>query len=248
MARYDLQISCTTFPKKDIYKKTSHLLLRTSSNRALQIQWTLPACLSTVDMSTSIRDPTTLTEPIKPAFALSQNDLQDIFQYSSSSFGQISIVSRTSRPRGSHLCHILTHYPVPAPTWSSFQTSKTTHAEFNSALVYMNRSCSPTVEIEVYEPDATGVYPGGISGEVRVVGSRDLQAGDEMAWFYPNTEWESPRPFECLCGAEKGVDGKNCIGMQRGSKYLDQKILQPHFLNKHVAALVAERDHKQNGD
>ena len=190
------------------------------------------------------RDPTTLTEPIVPAFPLSQNNLQDIFEYNTSPFGQISIKSRVSRPRGSKLCDIVTHYGIPATTWSSFQTSKTTHAEFNSALVYTNHSCSPTVEIQVYEPDAQGNYPGGVSGEVRVVGDHDLQVGDDVTWFYPSTEWESPRPFKCLCGTEERGEGKRCIGTQRGSKFLDQGVLQNYFMNKHVVELVAERDQK----
>ena len=96
----------------------------------------------------------------------------------------------------------------------------------------------------MYEPDAQGNYPEGLSGEVRVVGERDLQVGDEVTWFYPCTEWESPRPFRCLCGTEKRGEGKRCIGMQRGSKFLGQQVLQNYFVNKHVGELVAERDCK----
>lgn len=177
--------------------------------------------------SATPQDPTTLTGPIAPSFSISQNGLQDIFQYSTSSFGQISITSRLSLPQASHLCYIQTHTSVPAATWSSFQTSKSTHAEFNSALVYMNHSCKPTVEIEVHEPDVHGNYPNGTAGEVRVVSGRDLQVGDDMTWFYPCTEWESPRPFACLCGAADGSENgsKTCIGTQKGSKFLGQEVL-----------------------
>lgn len=195
-------------------------------------------------LATTPRDPTTLTEPVAPSFALSQNDLQDIFQYSTSCFGQISITSRVSQPRGSHLCYIQTHYSIPSATWSSFQSSKTTHAEFNCALVYLNHSCSPSVEIEVYEPDAQGNYPNGLAGEVRVARDRDLQAGDDVTFFYPSTEWESPRPFGCLCGADEKGEGKKCIGVQRGAKFISHKVLQNYFVNNHVMELIAERDLK----
>ena len=104
----------------------------------------------------------------------------------------------------------------------------------------MNHSCAPTVELEVYPPDAHGRYPDGVAGEVRVARDRDLQVGDEMTWFYPSTEWASPRPFQCRCGAE----GRECIGFQRGSKYLSRERLDKHFVNKHVDDLVAERDQK----
>lgn len=59
---------------------------------------------------------------------------------------------------------------------------------------------------------------------------------------YPCSEWESSRPFECLCGTEKSGEAKGCIGMQRGSKFLSQEVLQNYFVNKHVAELIAERD------
>ena len=124
----------------------------------------------------ALTDPTTLMKPIQPHFSLAQNHLQDLFQYNTSSFNQISIISLVSRPRGSHLCNITTHYDIPASTWSSFQTSKTTYAEFNSALVYMNHSCNPSVEIEVCEPDAEDTKPG-VSGQVRVTSDRDLERG-----------------------------------------------------------------------
>ncbi len=63
----------------------------------------------------------------------------------------------------------------------------------------------------MYSPDGQGRYPGGVAGEVRVVRDRDLQVGDQLTFFYPSTEWASPRPFQCLCGAGVG----KCIGMQR---------------------------------
>ncbi|KAL9594337.1 MAG: hypothetical protein Q9219_007087 [cf. Caloplaca sp. 3 TL-2023] len=162
-------------------------------------------------------DPTLATEQAAPVFDLSQNGLQDLFQYSTSSFGQTSLKSRISRPRGSHLCYIQTHSPAPATTWSSVQTSKTTYIELNSALLYINHSCAPTVEIEVFEPDPQDEYQDERSGEIRVARDRDLQIGDEATYFYPSTEWESPRPFECLCRADEMGEDNKCIGIQRGN-------------------------------
>lgn len=76
--------------------------------------------------------------------------------------------------------------------------STTVVGKDTSGIFLLCLSCSPTAEIEVHEPDAQGNYPGGSSGEVRVVGDRDLQVGDQVTWFYPCTEWESPRPCTCL--------------------------------------------------
>lgn len=200
----------------------------------------MSAAISNHNLPTSkpIRDPTTLTEPIPPSFPLTQGNLQDIIEYCTTPYGQISIISRIARPRGSHLCDITTHYAIQKPTWSSFQSSPTHHAELDSALVYMNHSCDPTVEIEVRTPDADGNYPDGIGGEVRVARDRDLQVGDHLTFFYPSTEWAGSRPFQCLCGSER----KKCIGIHRGSSVLSKEVLNQYFINKHIHDLMAERD------
>jgi hypothetical protein len=184
-------------------------------------------------------DPTSKKAQTNPAFPLTVNNLDHIMRFEPAFGGnQWSTVARKDQPAGSHLCYITTHKPVPAPTWSSVQTGKQSHIEFDSALVYMNHSCAPTVEIEVFSPDDRGLYVDGRAGEVRVVKGRDLKEGDELVWFYPSTEFISPRPFECRCGAGEGA----CISMQRGACYVDPEFLTKHFLNQHIYELLEERD------
>lgn len=73
----------------------------------------------------------------------------------------------------------------------------------------------------------------GIAGEVRVIANRDLKKGDDLNWFYPSTEYLSPRPFACVCGAPEAV----CIGTQRGSYYLSDEVLSRYYMNKHIMEL-----------
>ncbi|KAF3194354.1 hypothetical protein TWF225_006902 [Orbilia oligospora] len=183
-------------------------------------------------------DPTTISGPIPPAFPLSANNLDTVIEYRHNAGGQNSVVARERLPRGSHICYIDTYIPAPISTWSSIQTSKTTHIEVPSGIVYINHSCVPSIDIEVYSPNSDGTYASGICGELRVVADRDLEAGDELTFFYPSTEYISPRPFNCLCGAENGV----CIGRQEGAHFLDNSILGKYFLNEHIKNLIAERD------
>ncbi|EGX48762.1 hypothetical protein AOL_s00079g401 [Orbilia oligospora ATCC 24927] len=183
-------------------------------------------------------DPTTISGPIPPAFPLSANNLDKVIEYRHNAGGQNSVVARERLPRGSHICYIDTYIPAPISTWSSIQTSKTSHIEVPSGIVYINHSCVPSIDIEVFPPNSDGTYLNGICGELRVVADRDLEAGDELTFFYPSTEYISPRPFNCLCGAENGV----CIGRQEGAHFLDNSILGKYFLNKHIKNLIAERD------
>ena len=58
--------------------------------------------------------------------------------------------------------------PADTAVWTSVQTSETTHIELNSDLVYTNHSCDPSV---VFDMDRM---------EVRVVGGKGLEVGDEV--------------------------------------------------------------------
>ena len=187
-----------------------------------------------------LRDPTTSTSH-EPVYPLSQDNLQDILEYDTTFGGEVTVLSKINLPAGSHLCYVTTQTAAPVTTWSSIQSSKTTHFELNNALVYSNHSCMPTIDVRVFAPDTDGNYPNGIAAECLVTGNRDLKVGDELKWFYPSTEWASPRPFKCLCGAPDTV----CIRDQRGSSFLTKEILEKYFLNHHVRELMHERDQGQ---
>jgi len=92
--------------------------------------------------------------------------------------------------------------------------------ELNSALVFMNHSCVPSVEID------TDLM------EVRVAKNQNLQVGDELTFFYPSTEWQMDKPFECLCGA-----GDKCLGTVTGATDISQQKLNEFFVNEHIVKL-----------
>jgi len=157
------------------------------------------------------------------AYPLTVNDLSSLVSYNENPAG-VSINSRVSLPRGSLFTRITTSTPAFPKRWSTVQTSKDTHLELNSALLYMNHSCNPLLEVDVKEM------------VVRVSRERDLKAGDDLTFFYPSTEWEFDAPFECLC-AEKG-----CLGKVRGAKFIEGKDAQRWWFNEHIQELMKERD------
>ncbi|KAF1992023.1 hypothetical protein K402DRAFT_300554, partial [Aulographum hederae CBS 113979] len=131
-------------------------------------------------------------------------------------------VSLVSLPAGAVFAHI-TH-PTPATkAYTSVQISPNQHIELNSALVYCNHSCDPSV---VFDMDKM---------EVRVGEGRELKEGDALTFFYPSTEWDMAQPFECNCGAEK------CLGTIAGAKDIDEEALQRYWLNKHIVEMLEER-------
>lgn len=200
------------------------------------------------------------TQKTEPVYSLEIEGLDKLFEYRSHEGGLSNgVVSKVDLPAGSHFCYITQHRPNPKKDWSTVQAGKDSHIDLCSGLVYTNHSCQPSLEFQMYSPDSNGKYPQtlpytlpegqpkpnpgkhGIAGEVRVAHDRAIKAGDDLTFFYPSTEWKSAKPFDCLCGAPKGV----CVGNAAGSSYLSQEQLSRYFLADHIKELLKERDSKQ---
>lgn len=103
--------------------------------------------------------------------------------------------------------------------------------ELNSALMYMNHSCAPSLEID------TDMM------EIRVSKTRDLKAGDELSFFYPSTEFEMDKPFNCLCGA-----GSVCLGTISGAAQIEWDVLRTFWVNEHVIKLKQEQEQGRDSE
>ena len=170
-------------------------------------------------MSTS---QTTTTEGV---YSLDTNNLSHLVSYTTRPSG-VALVSKVSLPAGALLTPITTATSVPSPLYSTVQTGRDSHIELNSALLYMNHSCSPSLELDTEKM------------EVRVARDRALEKGDDLTFFYPSTEWKFNRPFKCLCGAGQGV----CVETLEGASVIDAETLKRWFINKHIQELATERD------
>jgi len=95
---------------------------------------------------------------------------------------------------------------------------------YPSASTYPAREGEPTPTADTY----------GVAGELRVTESRDLKAGEDLSFFYPSTEWDMGKPFECLCDAPKDV----CLGQISGAKGVDRGVLQKYQINPHIQQLL----------
>lgn len=182
--------------------------------------------MSTIPAPTSATTGKYVSEP-KATYSLSIENLADIVAYSPNATQPDSIVSRVSLPAGSLFTPITTATEVGQKKWSTVQVSQDKHVELNSALVYMNHSCRPSLEID------TGLM------EVRVAKDRDLQIGDELTFFYPSTEWQMDKPFVCLCAA-----GSGCLGTVSGAADIEAQRLKNWFVNEHIVKLKSTQTSK----
>lgn len=166
------------------------------------------------------------------AFDLSFNNLTELLSYHKSHSG-LSLISKVALPAGAHFADLTDYIPQSRATWRTIQTSATTHAELRSALLYLNHSCQPTLEVHVHSPSPDGTYPTGSAAELKVARDRNLRIGDELTFFYPSTEWEFDREFECFCDAPKAI----CIGRIQGARKLNAESMERWWMNAHILEL-----------
>ncbi|KAK6437172.1 hypothetical protein LTR95_006640, partial [Oleoguttula sp. CCFEE 5521] len=197
----------------------------------------------------------------EPLFPITTSGLDSYLSYRyDEATDSHSVVATQDLPANTHIAYITTHTPLPTPLYSTVQTSRSTHIELNSPLLYLNHSCQPTASITIFSPDAaTGKYPAtlpgdftpglnapgsvkpgehGIAGEVRV-GERGVKKGEGVTFFYPCTEWSMGRGFECECRAV------GCLGRIEGAKGLSGKQMEGRGK---VAAWIAEMMRERDGE
>lgn len=172
--------------------------------------------MATSSATTNITAGKFVSEP-KATYSLSIENLTDLAAYSPNATQPDSLISQVSLPARSLFTPITTATEVSQKKWSTVQVSQDKHVELNSALVYMNHSCRPSVEID------TDLM------EVRVAKDRELKIGDELTFFYPSTEWQMDKPFVCLCDA-----GSGCLGTVSGAADIEAQKLRKWFINEHI--------------
>jgi SET domain len=128
-----------------------------------------------------------------------------------------SLVANVPFRRGDLILPLIGRLSVRS--YRTIQIDGSTHLD-GDLMAFMNHSCRPTSIVQV---QAMGVRA-----------AVDLKQGDEITFFYPSTEWDMVRPFECLCGAD------DCVGFVAGAQYLSTDILRRYFINPHIQELFGE--------
>ena len=117
------------------------------------------------------------------------------------------------------LVHRITGHEVrPTPTVYSIQVGVHAHIDGLGPAAYLNHSCAPSAAVD--------------TEALALVALRDLDAGDELTFFYPSTEWAMSHPFLCGCGAPE------CVRVVAGAKYLPADVLGRYFINRHIRELL----------
>ncbi|WP_225896516.1 SET domain-containing protein-lysine N-methyltransferase [Amazonocrinis nigriterrae] len=110
--------------------------------------------------------------------------------------------------------------PYSSKTSADFLTVQFNTEEhiLDQLLEAMNHSCSPTTFVDILL--------------MQVIALRDISPGEELTFFYPSTEWEMDRPFQCNCRSSQ------CIDFVTGAKKLAINQMIKFRLNPHIKSLI----------
>ena len=152
-----------------------------------------------------------VSEFVSAAWLNAAPNLQPLYEAASKPHG-IALVARRSWRVGEIISPLSWTEPRSLPDRWTIQRGPEHHAEpLPFELRYINHSCEPNVQFDI---DAN---------VLRVV--KDIEPGEELAFFYPSTEWSMAECFECQCRAE------GCIGYIAGASQLPLDILARYSLS-----------------
>lgn len=138
-----------------------------------------------------------------------------------SPFG-IRLVTTTPIKKGT-VFHKFTDYQLmPHPTYQTVQLDDRTHINELNVLALLNHSCEPNVIVDTTLLECRAIC--------------DIEAGETLYFFYPSTEWDMARPFQCQCGSSR------CLKFVAGASYVSDETLSQYFVNQHIALRVKSRE------
>ena len=105
------------------------------------------------------------------------------------------------------------------PTYLTIQKGHNIHITLGpSYLEFINHSCDPNV---FFDTDT-----------MEMICIRSIKPGEEIRFFYPSTEWQMDRPFECNCGSNK------CLKVIEGAFAIDPQTLSKYRLTNYISQQV----------
>ena len=129
--------------------------------------------------------------------------------------GQRHLHIQQARAEGDILTLFTAAEILPVPSYLTLQTGPSEHIILSPEILeYCNHSCDPNVFF-----DTTAMV-------FRTL--KSIEAGDELTFFYPSTEWEMAQPFACFCRSTQ------CLGTIQGASRLSPDVLSRYQLTDFI--------------
>jgi SET domain len=135
---------------------------------------------------------------------------------------QRSLHAATAFKPGQVITKFLAGVTQSYATYLTIQTGIDKHITLQpDCLQYINHSCNPTTFFDTAAMELICIKP--------------IDAGDELSFFYPGTEWEMSRPFVCNC------QSKDCLQLINGAAHLDKSTAEKYRLTDFIKRQLAQR-------
>ncbi|MBK9271114.1 MAG: SET domain-containing protein [Saprospiraceae bacterium] len=110
---------------------------------------------------------------------------------------------------------------LDSPTYLTIQINDQQHIELQPEfLQYLNHSCSPNC---FPDPDS-----------FQLIALTDINAGEQLCYFYPSTEWKMDQAFDCFCHSA------DCFQSIKGAYSIDLSKLLRYKISNHILRKKSE--------
>jgi len=134
---------------------------------------------------------------------------------------QHGLFAKTAFKTGSTIVAFDASKIVDKPNYLTVQISETKHIHlFPEYLQYVNHSCEPNVLFN--------------TSTMQLECIAEIEAGDELCFFYPATEWIMAQQFICNCGKP------NCVGLIQGAADTSTEVLNKYKLTDFIKSMAAK--------
>ena len=149
-----------------------------------------------------------------PAFRLlSDNVFAQVWENETT--GEKALISTKTFVSGETICSFKAGEILSRPTYLTVQLEANKHITLQpDFLQYINHSCNPNAFFD--------------TTHFNLVSVKEINAGDEISFFYPSAEWEMDEPFACRC------QSSNCHKYIQGAAHLSKDVLKHYQLTAFI--------------
>lgn len=145
--------------------------------------------------------------------SIEKHAIAEVMQHPTS--GEKILVSLVAFKKGAVICSFGAENILSEPTYLTIQKDVNKHITLNpSYLQNTNHSCNPNVFFD--------------TTNLQLIALKQIDANEELTFFYPSTEWEMSQSFNCFCGS------KNCLKKISGAKYVPSDIIKEYRLTDFI--------------
>lgn len=135
--------------------------------------------------------------------------------------GKKALLSAAFFPKGEVIIEFKAKEILNEPTYLTVQLDEHHHILMEpDYLQFANHGCDPNFFID--------------TERLELIALKDIHVGDELLFFYPSTEWQMSRAFQCECGSPQ------CIGLVSGAYALSEAKQKKYRFSKFITEKFAE--------